>query len=203
MLSYPWWVYVVLFVVAAAAAIGGWWLYRQVKPKGTENEWIDRSDRREPMEAVEGFTRRWALLQTDFMRRVAMALVTLAALIAASLGINVTLYSAQRDDDQARGVILMRLNSELKDRRERSARTDRQQCEDIERLKANARQSAESGRKTIKALSGLTAADKAVLIASSEASEKLFAPRSVTVRGRVLKGVDACGSLPNAEPGGP
>jgi hypothetical protein len=204
-MSFPWWADVALFVTVTAAALGGWWLYRQVRPKGTENEWIDREDEREPMEAVEGFTRRWAQLQTAFMRHVALCLVVLAALIAASLGINVTLYAAQREDDRQQSEqtetnrqLIERQNADMRERRDRAAATDRQQCEDIERLKANARKGARDGRRTINSLTFLSAADKARLMQSSRDNEKLFGPRTVTTRdGKTLRGVAACASLPN------
>lgn len=205
-MNYPWWSYLALIVVAVTVIFGGLWLYRQVRPAGTEGEYVRRVDDRDPMEAVEGFTRRWALLMSDFMRRVALALVVLAALIAAALGINVTLYGAQREDDrqqvrqsETNRVLIDRLNRELVDRRDRAAATDRQQCEDIERLKANARQSARSGRDTIRSLTFLSAQDKARLLQSSRDTERLFAARVVTTKdGKTLKGVAACASLPNS-----
>lgn len=206
-MGYPWWVYVLLFIVVGCVAVGAWWVYRQVKPHGTEDEYVERTDERDPLEAVEGFTRRWAVLQTNFMRRVALTLIVLCALIAVSLGINVTLYAAQNEDDsqqaalsQTNSDILRRLNMELRDRRERSARTDQQQCEDIEKLKSGARESAAAGRRTIGALTGLSAADKARLVESSKDQVKRFAPRrTVLPDGRVLVGLDACGVLPNAD----
>jgi hypothetical protein len=168
-----------------------------------------RGGEQDPVAVVHGFTGRVEARLSQFMRRVAVALIVLTALITVSLAVNVLLWGKSRIDDRQQTAlshtnarIIARLNRELIDRRSRAAATDRQQCVDIERLKANARKSGRQGEKTIKALTGLPEKDKAALIAANRRSLKLFKSRVVVTAGGIrLRGVAACSHLPNADPG--
>lgn len=204
---------VLLGLVVLGLVAGGVALYRHVKPAIHDDEPVPERGDGSAVEELEGFQRRIITWVGTFMRRVAVSLIVLGALILASLAINVVLWGQQRADDRAGEAqtatntrVLRELEAnrkraaaDLKDRRDRAAATDRQQCEDIEKLKADARRGAREGRKTIKALRGLPKDDVDRLLESSKRSEKRFAPRIVTTKdGRTLKGLAACGALPNA-----
>ena len=206
---------VLLALVLLLLVLGGFRLYRHVRPAIHEDEPVpERTGEATEAEELLGFQQRIVTWVGTFMRRVAAALIALAALILLSLAINVVLWGQQRADDRAQKdqtetntAVLRELEAnrkgdeaDLKDRRERAATTDRQQCEDIERLKADARRGAREGRRTIRALRGLPKEDIARLLESSRRSEERFVARVVTTReGKTLKGVSACAALPNSK----
>lgn len=197
----------VLVVLVLVLVYGGWRLFRSVSPSTRAGVALVQRDSSDAVEELEGFQLRIVEWIGTFMRRVAVSLIVLAGLLLLSLAVNVLLVGEQRQDNRQRGeqtktneAVIKRFERESVDRRRRAAATDRQQCQDIERLKANARKGAREGRRTIRALKGLPKEDVEALLESARQSEKRFAPRVVRTKNGELVGLAACTALPNADP---